>query len=385
MSGKSVQDSTTIVETWQSSVDNAVEQGDNYGEACRRLVDRLHELDPPSSDSQKFYSRLDRSLPTLATLESKMKLASATLRSLKSVAALKGPVRYLPTNVIRRIFVIGSTAPLNRPPMLSALSHFSLLVSQVCCHWRAVALQLPSMWSYLYFGSTQSQLRSTKLFIGRSGKSPLHVFFRSPSRGAFWPALKSHARWSSVYISIDDYKDYDIVEELLRKVQKLPRNNLLGTLVMHRTGDVDAREHDPTRFLKYIARFRTLDLSSIGAEWYPAVLPKLIVLRLNGYHFYPNALLRALRSCPLLEELSLYGGGYGSEDPYPSCTEDLIVLQHLTILRLQLLNKASIAFCKLVRAPNLGSLALDSSCHLFLNHIIEFIQYSPFVTSLEIS
>jgi hypothetical protein len=371
---------------WLSSVDDVLYKGDNYVEACRRLFESVPKDRSPSELLQ--YSRIDRSIPALAALDEKLKAASTILRSLKSPTSVKGPIRVLPIDILRRIFIIGSAVPLNWAPTQAALCRFPVLVSHVCLHWRDMALQLESIWAYLYFGSTKSQLRTTNTLLDRTGNSSLHIFLHSPSKAAFSLALRFHARWSSMNVSLDDGDDYraadDAVEEFLQQIQKLPGTNLLRTLVVRRPGEVHREECDQAPFHKYMDMFYTLDLESSGVSWYPIVLPHLIILRLSGYHFHPNALLQTLQFCPALEELSLSCSSYLSEDPYIR-PDDIIVLLHLTILRLSVLDNAGIAVCENVRAPNLNALALDSECCPFLDDIIEFVQYSPFITSFEIS
>ncbi|KAJ6460840.1 hypothetical protein C8R47DRAFT_937709, partial [Mycena vitilis] len=61
--------------------------------------------------------------------------------------ALVSPVRRLPDDVIRRIFV--ATLPTTRNPPMSS-DEEPLLLCRVCKSWRAVALATPRLWAALH-------------------------------------------------------------------------------------------------------------------------------------------------------------------------------------------------------------------------------------------
>jgi hypothetical protein len=366
---------------WLPSVNDAIQAGENYLEASRRLCDNLDH----SSLSERIYSRIDNSLTLLTALDLKLKAASSALRLISSVRATKGAIRSLPAEILQRIFTIGAKVRLTCPPTTpSALFTFPVLVSHVCRYWRDLSLHLPSIWSYLYFGPTKSQLLITKLLIDRTSTSPLHIFFQSPSELAFSLARRYYKRWSSVSISIiKGDPGYDAsVHALLQKLELLPRNDLFQTLAVRRPGEHGYEDKYYSFFGTFLPRFQVIRLESSLGLFLPTDLPNIRVLRLKAYHIDPGGLLQILRSrAASIVELDLDVVDY--EDDYPP-EEDPIELRHLTLLHLSLMPNNGIVFCQRVIAPNLRTLAVTLEFPPFVDDLIHFTQHSPLLSSLEV-
>ncbi|KAG6899794.1 hypothetical protein C0993_006918 [Termitomyces sp. T159_Od127] len=91
----------------------------------------------------------------------------------------------LPVELLTRVFVLGAgyDYPYAGTPFLLKpdqdyyavpSSHFQLLVSQVCHHWRQVALRTASLWSMLHFREPAHIARAQE-YIARCSSSP-HLF-----------------------------------------------------------------------------------------------------------------------------------------------------------------------------------------------------------------
>ncbi|CAK5270549.1 unnamed protein product [Mycena citricolor] len=115
---------------------------------------------------------------------------SELARLVAAHTALLSPIRRLPPDVLREIFLW--CLPTSHHPTMS-VRHAPLLLGRVCGLWREVALATPRLWARVHIVEprmdTASQrlvdgcLQLTEMWLARSGVLPLEIsFHRSPPR-----------------------------------------------------------------------------------------------------------------------------------------------------------------------------------------------------------
>ncbi|KAH7334400.1 hypothetical protein B0J17DRAFT_673196 [Rhizoctonia solani] len=84
-------------------------------------------------------------------------------------------INRLPIEILSRIFVIGEDMDQDRESSEEHVPQFQELVVQVCRKWRAVATNMPMLWTYIYISGSKS-FNSASVFLERSGQTiPLEV------------------------------------------------------------------------------------------------------------------------------------------------------------------------------------------------------------------
>ncbi|KAG8788131.1 hypothetical protein FRC12_014904 [Ceratobasidium sp. 428] len=78
----------------------------------------------------------------------------------------------LPAELLLRIFVVGDEEQRARRKELSPYRGFQDLVTQVCTHWRNVAIENSSLWTYIYISQPPPH-NSAALYLIRCGQSTL--------------------------------------------------------------------------------------------------------------------------------------------------------------------------------------------------------------------
>ncbi|CAE6510214.1 unnamed protein product [Rhizoctonia solani] len=92
-------------------------------------------------------------------------------------------INRLPTEILSRIFIIGEDMDQDRESSDGHVLQFQELVVQVCRKWRAVATNMPMLWTYIYISGLKS-FDSASAFLERSERSgqtiPLEIEIDPP-------------------------------------------------------------------------------------------------------------------------------------------------------------------------------------------------------------
>ncbi|KAH6911023.1 hypothetical protein BKA70DRAFT_51137 [Coprinopsis sp. MPI-PUGE-AT-0042] len=62
--------------------------------------------------------------------------------------ALISPIRYIPPDILRNVF--SHCVPYDAPERIMQSTEAPLLLTQICCHWRDLALTTPTLWSTIF-------------------------------------------------------------------------------------------------------------------------------------------------------------------------------------------------------------------------------------------
>lgn len=104
---------------------------------------------------------------------------------MQRVAHRRTGIYSLPVELLTRLFILGagyeypySDSPYllkaNQPYFTTSTSNFQLLVSQVCRHWRTIALRTSCLWTTLHFREP-SHLPRAEAYLARCSKSGPHL------------------------------------------------------------------------------------------------------------------------------------------------------------------------------------------------------------------
>ncbi|KAJ7617451.1 hypothetical protein DFH06DRAFT_1237705 [Mycena polygramma] len=126
--------------------------------------------------------------------------------------ALISPMRQLPSDVIREIFM--ACIPSEENPVLS-IQTAPLLLGRICSQWRAIALSTPRLWSSIHIAEPHDTLpprvrdgclQLVKVWLARSGGLPLSISFHrmpsdSPASPLFDTVLSFSPRWKHISLT----------------------------------------------------------------------------------------------------------------------------------------------------------------------------------------
>ncbi|KAJ6504723.1 hypothetical protein C8R47DRAFT_156240 [Mycena vitilis] len=233
--------------------------------------------------------------------------------------ALISPMRQLPSDVIREIFM--ACVPSEENPVLS-IQTAPLLLGRICSQWRAIALSTPRLWSSIHIAEPQDSLpphvrdgclQLVKVWLARSGGLPLSISFHripshSPISPVFGTVMSFSPRWK--HLSLTGPVDKTGIELSRTDVP------LLQTIAIspYAVGNDPTETHD---FLRGVS-VRSV---SLGARKNPIHFPlpwsQLTTLKLDHYYdsrgLFPgeseglssSAALRILAECHNLRECAL--------------------------------------------------------------------------------
>ncbi|KAL0063867.1 hypothetical protein AAF712_009220 [Marasmius tenuissimus] len=223
-------------------------------------TDQLNKFQHDACIEAQTYDRLIRVLET-RLLEAKVMRSNLQEKSAQ-VSSLLSPVRRLPTEIIREIFILAvGDAKDNMFGSCSKWESRTLDISAVCHRWRIIALDTPELWDRFSVDLNTRAQAPLELFLSRSRESPLSITITQTDDDivdfTLATQLIAHAsRWSSLdhhylderirHIITEEVSDLPILQYVtccaqgrsfpVELSEQLRRCSLLNTLVV-RYGD----------------------------------------------------------------------------------------------------------------------------------------------------
>ncbi|KAJ7919486.1 hypothetical protein B0H13DRAFT_245365 [Mycena leptocephala] len=138
---------------------------------CERIRDFLKDAQKQVTDLTEELARLDSLRKELSQKREQLK------QFIDAHLALVSPVRRLPEDIIRAIFLASLST--HRNPAISS-EEAPLLLCQICRLWRSIALATPRMWAAIHIAvPDQSRLQRlmdrVAIWFERSGVVPLEI------------------------------------------------------------------------------------------------------------------------------------------------------------------------------------------------------------------
>ncbi|KAJ7192148.1 hypothetical protein C8J57DRAFT_1548852 [Mycena rebaudengoi] len=209
------------------------------------------------------------------------------------------PVLTIPPEIVSRIFIL--SLPANSHPEPSPMTA-PLLVSQICQHWRHIAMETSELWASLYI-SAETRQNTPEFLEGwlRCAKGfPLSLYLDpnprlAPSPISFWATYSTQLHSLSITLLLTD------VQDLLGLRPRLPILRKLHICTVEELEDDVVIFKDRPALLE-LSFTGTISTSNLGI--YPT-LTRLV----NWVDITATELHDVLRACPQLLELSakLYG------------------------------------------------------------------------------
>ncbi|KAJ7143614.1 hypothetical protein C8R43DRAFT_1014781 [Mycena crocata] len=176
--------------------------GTNYAPLDAEIVHIKQLLVDPCAEIQ----RIDDEIAQLQAR--RLKLSTYV----SEYTALISPMRRLPSDIVREIFI--SCLPANHNPIISA-EEAPLLLTRVCSIWRSIALSTPRMWAAIHIVEPREldpQVQAGCLdmvnnWLGRSGGLPLSISFHpiihvpAVSSLLFDVIMSFSSRWKDISVS----------------------------------------------------------------------------------------------------------------------------------------------------------------------------------------
>lgn len=363
---------------------------------------------PPIDNSSQTLLRSRRmasnlSIPhlreALHSLESKMASLLSERELLESrleqAVRLQSPIQRLPDELLSVIFEIG---------VLDRNEEDSIMLSSlmlVCQYWRDVAVNTPTLWSYIVTG-THHAIDRARLKLERSKSVPLHVVVDFSPRmeyGSVTTETLVHAmdllrpsiwRWKTFHLTVPNRPQAHAT--LMRCRERAPLLEVLSVRVCHSMQEDHYSSPPIPLFDGRTPRLRSCSFTSFNFNWDLNLVSRLRVLKLGGYWngFAPSVdvILGIIRACPHLEEFALRNmsdvdpESWASIDVDPSdydgVAERLVRVADTRPIHLPLLKKASFYYCGNVRTRTILGLlsfpALERIDLCFLDNVSPMVE-----------
>ncbi|KAF7294317.1 F-box domain-containing protein [Mycena chlorophos] len=130
------------------------------------------EMDHLSSEISRLETEVSQRNAELSRLKNQLRQLDDCLH-----ASTTFPFDRLPAELLSEIFIHSTLSPVDHPrDAVEESDHIALLLTQICRHWRAVALQTPPLWAAIAFTLEGSGRGSTEAPTFRRSAEKLDVF-----------------------------------------------------------------------------------------------------------------------------------------------------------------------------------------------------------------
>jgi hypothetical protein len=250
---------------------------------------------------------------------------------LKTCRNTLAPISRLPTEILSKIFI-------------SLAHHFYFhddddkelswipIVTAVCGHWRAIALECPSLWCLI---SSSSPIWTEEM-LKRSKMAPLVVTVESSTimRDSIHSALDHISRIKEVHLVASQPDMTELFDRIDKRTAPLLQSLHLENPLPIRVPD---NKFTLPETLLVSNRLQRLELVHCNMSWNSPILRNLVHMKLhNTSPPTITELLEALERMPLLETLDLNGSlpVVSSDSFRPLEIKRIVHLSHLETLRL---------------------------------------------------
>ncbi|KAJ7626558.1 hypothetical protein DFH06DRAFT_1481033 [Mycena polygramma] len=266
---------------------------------CGSAVSRDDAHFNPTSlgDLRSQLSRLDTLIASLTAERQRLQAESD---------AIVYPVLSLPTEITEEIF----QRCLLSQPQMPCPSKAPLLLTQICQHWREIALNTPGLWQSLLFKDRESSVELLRLWLSRSGTLPstfsLHCW--DPLRAStLIEAVMPHAhRWQDVQfgLPLSSFGDFN----LKLRHTSFPILRAISLDILQRTADDQITETVAIKDAPALCEVHvsTFPKIKILVSWSQMAS---LTLR-DGVEFMEC--LSLLRACPALVNLTVHTCGFAA-------------------------------------------------------------------------
>lgn len=316
-----------LFNSWEDSLSALEKSAQEYLAACERLFNSPGY--PSNLPNQSSYMsvevisrRAHEAAPRIRSIMGQFTHAQSLVHEQRNCSISLVPLRILPDDILRSIFIYGNEdyfdqfkvyltntrfgfSGVRRPPGKDV--SFASLVSQVCRHWRSLALSTGVLWRYIDLGHS-TPIEKVETWIKRSQGCSLHFFSNGSGNAPFDYARPHFARCTELH-SKGSAQDILAALPMFREVKTLQKLSLqLRYIPSH-----DPVLQDLRATMQRLSGVRRLYLFGVSPPSDSTFLSRLSELTLV-YPYHPSSgtsLLDLLSSCEQLVVLKI---GYLFQD-----------------------------------------------------------------------
>ncbi|KAG8708336.1 hypothetical protein FRC08_018943 [Ceratobasidium sp. 394] len=295
-----------VFQRWKSARTTLTHAIDGYLTASVELCDALSSsaCHPSSRHSlEQTLSGIDLELSSLQSEEEKLKRTRAALANERNRSRTLTSVHRLPSEILATIFSISSSryTRSDRTARIRGVYLSPATLASVCSSWRQLALQCPSLWSYIDIivgdGLSLHHPMQLNLWVERSQNVPLYVNIRDHNYRD--DDLPYTTTWQHVK------KLVKFLAPLMHRVYALDINATLGEIDMFSSVMKSWIKNGSTSVEKTLQVFNNLKLFSEDPSglWFG---PESNAERFNTFFRTINRLL--LRYCRISRDIQFHEG-----------------------------------------------------------------------------
>ncbi|KAG8709070.1 hypothetical protein FRC09_000893 [Ceratobasidium sp. 395] len=202
----------------------------NYLAACADLRLACSQVQCPLGtrrEVEPVQLAIDAELASLASEESDLAKARASLLAIRNTSSTLAPVHTLPPEILARIFLIA------RYPLHYYFKDGSDLApvhtfAQVSSYWRSTTINLPYLWTHIRITPAQTSYEYAALFLHRSNGLPIYLDIRSEEVVEQWDDYPAQPQWEKFLASASQqvhtlnlYDSFRLPETLLYEAIRL--------------------------------------------------------------------------------------------------------------------------------------------------------------------
>ncbi|KAG8686475.1 hypothetical protein FRC09_014109, partial [Ceratobasidium sp. 395] len=162
----------------------------SYLAACADLRLTCSQIQRPHKtrrEAEPILLAIDAELAGLAYEEEELGKARVSLSVLRNTSSALAPVHSLPPEVLTRIFLMSRYRS-------NGLA-YGHTFAQVNAYWRAAAINLPALWTYIDITPAQLNYEYATLLLSRSSGLPIHLDISSEGMVDQWDGYPARPAW----------------------------------------------------------------------------------------------------------------------------------------------------------------------------------------------
>ncbi|KAG8763179.1 hypothetical protein FRC12_008660 [Ceratobasidium sp. 428] len=218
---------------------------------------------------------VEAELADLASEESELRKARATLSVLRNTSSTLSPVHTLPSEILARIFLMAQSfsSRASEAKSLAPAHDFS----QVSSYWRATAINLPHLWTHICIAPTQTNYEYATLLLRRSKGLPIYLDISS-KKVEKWNSYPSKPKLKTFLVSVGQHVHTLKIVDLFNSPRTFP-DETIQILLSHASSGI----MNTLRIIKRPGAEQAESLNSLFASRSNgAVLHSITVLHLRN-------------------------------------------------------------------------------------------------------
>ncbi|KAG8740655.1 hypothetical protein FRC10_004065 [Ceratobasidium sp. 414] len=287
---------------------------------------------------------LDAELTGLASEEAVLRNARASLTAARNLSMTLAPIHTLPPEILANIFLIVRHGSEDPPP--------AQLLAGISSYWRQVAINTPSLWTWINITTTQANFDYATLSLNRSNNCPIYLtIFQPEAPGCGYPGWSAKGTSTAFLIQASrqirtlDIRSSEFRAEAINMIMKLWLSHgsveAAKTLRVRVQSDIQLNLVLVGHAEEVLRSVSVLHLDGAAIPWASTVYHNLVDLRFwfsehSEISLPVSQLATILTSSPGLVTLKISGLAVTPSNGWDSTTT--VQLIHLEVLYLDVMS-----------------------------------------------